>query len=136
MARYSRIRGPASVVDLASTLTLISGFSITRTFGLGLVLVSYSTSLFNNTGASTFWLMSVVLDGVAILNSQQRVNAGVPHGHNISWTDIFEIACGRHTFELHGRGSVAAGNEINLEQTNLLVIELPPWDQEEGLITL
>lgn len=137
MSRWSRIRGPDLDIELTASFVLIPGFSITRTFGLGNLFASYSSVMVNNTAGTATIFLAVFLDGVEILSSRQEHT--LPTGSfvgSLSWCDILGFNQGRHTLDLRGSGAAAAGDEMIRDRTTLLVVELPPWDQDDGLIAL
>lgn len=134
MARISRRSGPVVDFELTNTLTLIPGFTITRSFDDGELLIAFSSTIDNATGALADSTVQVHIDGQDIGPFTQFEN--IPNGQRITHaaTFIHPIAAGTHTIELRARGMAAVGDTVQDLRTYLTVIQLPRWDAEDDIL--
>lgn len=133
MARYSRRTGPASAFDIPATLTVIPGLTITRNCGAGPLLILATAAFQNSTGFPQITTHQLFLDGVALAQTLRDITVLNDMGMNLSIATIEPIAAGIHTIDWRVSGAVGAGDTIRANQAELMMIQLPHWDQDDDV---
>ena len=136
MARYSRIRGPASTFELTAADQLVPGFSITRHWDDGELLIIVASQYFNGTAAAISPFLTVFLDGAALIPNFGAGSVPAAASNTLVGYFLQPVTAGQHTLQLHATGGAAAGDLLLMASTEFTVIQLPSWDQEAELITL
>lgn len=136
MARMSRVRGPAVAFEMVDSMTTVPGFSITRSFGRGTLDISVQFMVLNLVGSTVGPTVRLRVDGVAthvtdpsftILNNTEF------------WgflRALISVTPGIHTIDFQILGSTSAGDTVIAGRSELIVIELPDWDDDINLVIL
>ncbi|KKN15102.1 hypothetical protein LCGC14_0989510 [marine sediment metagenome] len=136
MARYSRRRGPAVDFEMTDVFTLIPGMVIERSYGRGILLITGHVRLKNTTVAVAVANLKLQFDRVFISVQYLVQSVGVNENAVISFSFLQAIDPGVHTIELFALGVVAVGDRVLVGGSELIVIELPAWDQDDDIVTL
>lgn len=136
MARYSRRRGPNSSVELVDAFTVVPEFTITRTYGRGNLLIDFVGCVQNTTGVSVNVIGIFIIDGVFTPSAgwtQTVLNGSI---NQMVMRLLESIVPGEHVIQVAFFGSATSGDLLTPGQSELTVLELPAWDQDDDLITL
>ena len=136
MARYSRVRGPAANFELTTTLTTVPGLSITRSFGRGTLDISIGCMFVNLVAGPVAFASRLRIDGVAIQAADPLTDLLASTGVHFSQRLLQAVDPGLHTIDFQVSGSASAGDRINADTGELVVIELPEWDDDVNLVIL
>ncbi len=136
MARYSRIRGPSVSFELPAAVVLIPGMSITRQFDQGELLILYTARADNLTAAPTNFQLQLFLDGAATITPILLAQVPLGNSATLSGSALQPIDEGLHTIDLRAQGDAAVGDLVAARSAELIIIQLPLWDQAANLITL
>jgi hypothetical protein len=136
MARYSRVQGPIADFDVGGSLAQIPGIAINRFWDDGELLILFSSTYTNASGAAALPFWRLFLDAIAI--SGNYVAPSIPNGGIYTMTGhlFTTLAQGPHAIALQAAGAAAANDFITANATQLTVIQLPLWDDPANLITL
>ena len=136
MARIARIRGPASSFELTGSFVLVPGFTFTRSYGNGTLDISVTLASDNVTAGNTALALDVQIDGVTVAINAARQSLAPPLIGSVAFRTLEPILPGIHTIQVLALGDAAAGDTIRAGSMDLVVIELPQWDDESFIITL
>ncbi len=136
MARNSRVRGPTGIFTMPVPFTPVTGMSISRPWDDGPILLLARARMSNAGAASVNFCLQIWEDGTSISGVPmcQDIPAGsaavIAHGH------LHLPSAGAHTYQLAGSADGAATSRLVAGGAELIAIQFPRWDQEDGLITL
>ena len=136
MARYSRVRGPASDFNLVATYSTPTGFSITRSFGRGVILAGGVLTLLNTAVTNQDYRGRINIDAGAQLSGELIAIEEGLRSSTISPMGLFSIEPGIHTVELELHGGASPFGRVLAGRSEFVVIELPAWDLDDFLIDL
>lgn len=136
MARYSRRRGPTANYDMTGSFALVPGMTISRSFGRGTLLVCGHLRFSCIIVAGSLARFQAFLDGAGLGGSFGAITLANNDFRTGGFCILEPILPGLHTIELRVRGDAAAGDLVDAGSAELVVIELPEWDEDDDLITL
>lgn len=137
MARYSRVRGPATNFQVPTSPIVIPGISLTRTFGDGTLIIAATVSVISLNPTPMAYNFHPVLDGVRFLDTafgQWSLEPGQFQAG--SWWVLQPISRGQHTLEVHISAGTASTLRVSADGTEFSVIELPEWDRDDFLVSV
>lgn len=134
--RYSRRRGPTANHEATALWTTIPGMSIARYWDTGPLLICARAVMGNGSGGICNFSIRITIDSIPI--------SGIPPTHhvpdtwnaNLSGQWMEPITEGPHTIDLCVIGNAAPGDNIYANSAELIVLQLPLWDDETDFITL
>ncbi len=136
MARYSQIIGPAADFSVGGGFGTIPGFTITRFWDDGELLILAGAWYSRGAALGRTWELRAMVDALQQNHLWLAQFAENGQSSSISLSGIVPITQGLHTISLEASGDAAANDFIVAQGTHLTVIQLPLWDDTTGLITL
>lgn len=139
MSRSIRIRGPAGpfdVPDLLSPFATIPGFTVTRSFDDGDLVILLSIYTSNGAAGGDRLTIAVRIDGT-------RIPIGAPdHFVPGSQVNIITLnyaqplAAGTHTIDVQVQGGLGTALNIPNGRTELIILQTGPLSPADDFITL
>ncbi len=136
MARYSRRRGPLANFELTATFVTVTGFTIRRSFGRGVLDLSMTARCLNGTGATVIINTRFLLDGVVAGPGRTGISVPAAARGTVALRALVALTQGFHVVECQVIGGAAAGDVVEADSAEFVCVEIPVWDSDEDLITL
>lgn len=134
MARYSRRRGPVANFALTTTDQLIPGLTVTRAFDNGELLILAHARFDTDSGVTNPNRLSIYINGVQETHPFIEHHVQALQRAMLSLHHIVPTSRGTHTIDLRASSRTPAGDVLIRNTAELVVIQLPRWDQEDDLL--
>jgi hypothetical protein len=134
--RYSSRHGPHSYYELTNNLVLVPGMTITRFWDDAPLLILGHATCDNTCGATSAFRLQPTVDGVALFAYQPRLSIANGGQGTLAFHALKPITHGIHTIALTAAGHANAGDYLQAGSAELIVLQLPEWDDHADIITL
>lgn len=134
MARISRRRGPTANFELTATPTTLPGFTISRYFDDGELLIAFTITIDNTAASPITPNVNINLDGTSIIPGNFLDTLQAASRRTVSRILLEPITAGVHTIELQVSNGATAGELVLANTAELLVIQLPQWDSATDIL--
>lgn len=136
MARYSRIIGPALDYTVTAVETVIPGFSVTREWDDGELLLLVSSRIAGSVLSSERMQLRprIDLDPATALN--YILDTETTLDTTFAFATLLQMTAGRHTIDLTAVRVDPVAFTIRGGRTELILIQLPLWDSVANLVVL